>query len=202
MVEPSRPTLIDRGFPQVTSAQTAVTGLAGRYATALFELARDEAALDAVAEDLGRLQAMIDESADLRRMLASPLISRDARSAAMAALADRAGFADTTRKFLGLIAAKRRLFALPRMIRDFNVLLAASRGETTATVVTATELSETQAETLAAALRGSVGTEVRIDTRIDPALLGGMIVRVGSRMVDSSLRTKLERLRLAMKGVA
>ncbi len=186
----------------MSSAHTAVTGLSGRYATALFELAEEQAALDRVAEDLGRLQSMIEDSADLRRMLTSPLIGRGETSAAVSAIAEQAEFSDTTRKFLGLMAAKRRLGTLPRVIRDFGALLAARRGETTASVVSAAELTEAQGEALAEALRRGVGTEVRVDMRVDPALLGGMVVKVGSRMVDSSLRTKLERLRLAMKGVA
>lgn len=184
------------------SSDTAVTGLAGRYAVALFELAESENALDQVADDLGRLQGMLDESGDLRRTLASPVVSRDAQGAVMAEIVKQAEMHALTAKFTGLVAQKRRLGALPRMIRGYQALISAKKGETTATVVSAKKLSDQQTEDLAAALKKGVGTDVQLDVAVDASLLGGMIVKVGSRMIDSSLRTKLEQLRLTMKGVA
>ncbi|GAB6052358.1 F0F1 ATP synthase subunit delta [Magnetospira thiophila] len=186
----------------MSSADTHVTGLAGRYATALFELADEGAQLDLVAGDLGQLQAMFNESDELRRAIRSPIISRANQSAVMSALAEQAEMSPLTRNFLGLVAQKRRVAALPRIIRDFQTLLSAKRGETTAHVIAAKPLTAKQSESLAATLKTGVGTEVSVDVKVDPELLGGMIVKVGSRMIDSSLRTKLEQLRLTMKGVA
>ncbi len=177
-------------------------GLAGRYAAALFDLADERNALDSVSDDLARLQDMIDESADLRRMLRSPVISRDDQGRAITAIAERAELSDLTRRFIGLIARNRRLFALGDMIRAFRAILSASRGEISAEVTSATALSAHHLETLGEALRQSVGAKVAIEAHVDPTLLGGLIVKVGSRMVDSSLRTKLQKLQFALKGVA
>ncbi len=186
----------------MSSAPIDATGLAGRYATALFDLADDGAALDATLADLDRLQAMIDESADLARLIASPVIPRDDQGRAIAAVAERAEFADLTRRFVGLVAANHRLFALPDMIRAFRAILAQRRGEVTAEVTSANPLSESQSAAIAGALRASVGAKVTIEARVDPDLLGGLVVKVGSRMVDSSLRTKLRKLQIALKGAA
>ncbi|CCQ72365.1 F0F1 ATP synthase subunit delta [Magnetospira sp. QH-2] len=186
----------------MSSADTAVTGLAGRYATALFELAEEGSVLDSVAENLAQLQAMFDESAELRRIIQSPVISRAEQSAVMAALVEKAEMAELTRNFVGLVAQKRRLAALPRIIRAYQALLAAKRGETTAQVVAAKSLTAKQTESLTATLKKGMGKDVSVDVTVNPDLLGGMIVKVGSRMIDSSLRTKLEQLRLTMKGVA
>lgn len=176
-------------------------GLAGRYAYALFELAEEGNAVDPVAGDLERLAAMIDESADLTRLIRSPVISREEQARAMEALLEAYDIHGLTRKFVGLLARNRRLFVLPGIIGAFKAILAGRRGETAAEVISAQKLSERQMNALANALKQAVGTEVVITDRVDPELLGGLIVKVGSRMVDSSLRTKLQRLRLAMKGV-
>lgn len=185
----------------MSSATTGATGLAGRYATALFELADQDKKLDQVAGDLRGLARMIDESADLARMIRSPVISRGDQGKAMAALAVKAGLSDLVGRFIGIVAQNRRLFVLPEIIESFLAILASRRGETTAQVVSAKALTESQVGAVKAALRKTVGADVAIDAKIDPALLGGLVVRVGSRMVDSSLRTKLQRLRLAMRGV-
>jgi F-type H+-transporting ATPase subunit delta len=185
----------------VASQSTRVSGLAVRYAAALFELAEEAREIDAVAADLAALQSMLDESADLRRFIASPVISRDDHARGILALADTADVSEVTRKFLGLIAAKGRLSALPGMILGFQRQLAKRRGELTAEVVSARPLTDAQSAALAARLKQVVGNEVSVASRVDPALLGGMVVRLGSRMVDSSLRSKLQRLSLSMKGV-
>ena len=177
------------------------TGLAGRYASALFDLADAEKALDAVAEDLSVLGQMIDESEDLRRLLRSPVISRNEQKNAMLAIAEKAGMNTLTRSFTGVIADNRRLFALQDMIGAYQAILAARRGEATAEVVSAKPLTDSQMSALTDTLKKAVGSKVSVDATVDPGLLGGLIVKVGSRMVDSSLNTKLQQLRLAMKGV-
>ena len=177
------------------------TGLAGRYATALFDLAETEKQLDRVADDLGALAAMIESSADLKRLIRSPVISRDDQGRAMAEVLDKAGMSELVRNFVGVVAGNRRLFALPSMIAGYRSLLAARRGEATAEVVSARALTKKQLEAIAARLKKAIGTTVAVSTKVDAGLLGGLVVKVGSRMVDSSLRTKLQRLRFAMKGV-
>jgi len=185
----------------VASEATGSGGLAERYATALYALADENKALDAVAADLRGLQTLLDDSPDLRRLIRSPVLARTQQGKAMAALAERAALTPMTRNFLGLLARNRRLFALPQMIGAFLAELAARRGEVTAAVVAAQELSPEQRERLGEQLRKSVGRRVAIDVRVDPALVGGLVVRLGSRMVDASLRTKLHRLERAIKGV-
>lgn len=180
---------------------TIVSGISGRYATALFELARDANALDAVAGDLASLGKAIDESEDLARVVRSPVMGRAAQGKGMAAILDKAGAHALTKQFVGLTAQNRRLFALPDIVRDFSRLVAAHRGELTGEVVSAQPLSDKQLTDLKAQLKKAMGSEVRIHTRVDPSLLGGLIVKVGSRMVDGSLRTKLQNLKIAMKGV-
>ena len=175
--------------------------IAERYATALFELADSRHVLEAVAGDLETLKAMIRESADLRRLLDSPVLSRAERAKAITALAAKAAFDAVTTKFLGLAAQRQRLFALPGMIDGYLSRLAARRGEVAAKVASAVALSPAQIESLTATLRTAFGGSVAVDVSVDPSLLGGMVVKVGSRMVDSSLRTKLQHLKLAMKGV-
>ncbi|GEO82235.1 ATP synthase subunit delta [Pararhodospirillum oryzae] len=175
--------------------------MADRYAVALYELAEERGALDTVSADLVTLQALLDASADLRRVIASPVVGRDAQRKALGVLAEKAGLSDITRNFIGLVASNRRAFALGGMIRAFQNRLAERRGEVTAHVATATALTPAQESALSAALKKAVGNSVSVAATVDPSLLGGMIVRVGSRMVDSSLRTKLKRLHFAMKGV-
>ena len=177
-------------------------GLAGRYAAALFDLADEQKTLDSVSDDLARLHDMIGDSADLRRLLRSPVISRDDQGRAIAAIVERAGMSDLTRRFVGLIARNRRLFALDGMIRAYRAILAARRGEVSAEVTSATILSERHLETLGEALRKAIGGKVTIEAHVDPTLLGGLVVKIGSRMVDSSLKTKLQKLEFALKGVA
>lgn len=185
----------------MASEATGVSGLADRYAAALFDLADEQKALDAVAADLQTLRAMLRESADLRRLIRSPVLSRADQGKAVLAIAEQAAVSQLTRNFLGLLAQNRRLFALLEMIGSFLARLAARRGEVTAQVVAAQPLSEQQREAVNEQLRRAVGRKVAVDIQVDPSLLGGLVIKVGSRMVDASLRSKLHRLQLAMKGV-
>ncbi|MGE0155013.1 MAG: F0F1 ATP synthase subunit delta [Reyranellaceae bacterium] len=177
------------------------SSLAERYASALFELADEAKQLDGVAGDLTDLRQALAESADLRRLIDSPILGREAQSKAIQAVAQALKLAPLTANFIAVVARKRRLAALPAMIAAFLAELSRRRGETTAEVVSATPLSEQQQAKLAEVLRGMVGGKVTIDARVDQDILGGLVVKVGSRMFDSSIRTKLQRLQLAMKGV-
>ena len=170
-----------------------------RYARALFDLALETSCLPAVEADLKSLKAMRAESADLRSVLASPAFNAEAKGRVLAALADRAGFTDTTRKFLGLLAANGRSSALWSVIGSFQRLSAEHRGVVSAEVVTAVAMTDAQAAGLASALRASLGKDPEIETRVDPAILGGLKVRVGSRLYDASLKSKLDSLKFALK---
>ena len=175
--------------------------IADRYAGALFDLAEDNGALDQVASDLKTLKAILGESRDFQRLIASPVISRHDQSAGIRAVAEKAGFSSITVKFLGVAAYNRRLSALSGVIESYLAKLAAKRNEIKAEVASAVQLSETQMNALIAALKQAMGSDVSLEVKIDPSLLGGMVVKVGSRMIDSSLKTKLQHLQLAMKGV-
>jgi F-type H+-transporting ATPase subunit delta len=185
----------------VASASTGVSGLADRYAAALFDLADERKELDTVAADLRQLRDMIQGSPDLRRLVRSAVLSRVEQARAIGAVAESAGLSQLTRNFLGLIAQNRRLFALPAMIDAYLAQLAARRGEVTAQVVAAQPLTPAQEAAVNEQLRKAVGSKVAVEIKVDPSLLGGMIVKVGSRMVDASVRSKLQRLQFAMKGV-
>lgn len=178
------------------------SGVAARYATALFELAEGQKALDKVAADLTTLEAMLQDSEELRQAMRSPLFSRAAQADAVTALAGKAGLTKLTGSFLGVLARNRRLAALPQILTAFRAMLAAKRGEVTAEVVSAVPLNAQQLEAVEASVKRHVGKTVRLEARVDPALLGGLVVRIGSRMVDASLRTRLQQLELAMRGVA
>ena len=175
--------------------------MAGRYAAALFELAKDQRQLDQVERDLTGLAQMLDASGDLRRLVLSPVISTDDQAKAFNAILAKAGVAGLVRNFVNLIIRNRRLFALRDMIKAFRALLARERGEVSADVTSAHPLTAEQMQALADTLRTSIGKNVRIDTRVDPNLLGGLVVKVGSRMIDSSLRTKLNNLKVVMRGI-
>jgi F-type H+-transporting ATPase subunit delta len=176
-------------------------GLAERYAAALYELADEQSALDTVAADLKSIRSMINDSDDFRRFIKSPVLSRADQAKAIKALAEKAQLSALTQKFLGLAAANRRLFALPSVIAAYLDLLATRRGEVSAEVTSAVALNDAQTSAIAAALKQTVGRTVSLSSKIDASILGGLIVRVGSRMVDSSVKSKLQRLKLAMKGV-
>ena len=173
--------------------------MAGRYATALFELARETNAIDAVKADLDRFDALIAESPDLLRLVRSPVFSADEQLAALAAVLRRAGIGGLAEKFLKLVTANRRLFAVRDMIRGFRDLVAEHRGEATAEVTVAEPLKDAHVAALKDALKAVSGKDVALAVKVDPAILGGLIVKLGSRMVDTSLRTKLNAIRHAMK---
>ncbi len=187
-----------RRAPHVSSDHP-VSGVAGRYATALFELAEAQGALDAVAGDLESIAKMLNESGDLTRLVRSPIFSAEEQSRAFGAVLDKAGASGLVKNFVGLVIRNRRLFALPGMIGAYTTLLAQKRGEMTADVLSAHPLQAAQIDSLKAALKAATGRDVRIVTKVDAALLGGLVVTVGSRMIDSSLRTKLNSLKIAMK---
>ncbi len=185
----------------MASKASGTSGVGARYATALYQLADEAKLLDPVAEDLRNLRGLIDESADLRRLIRSPVVSRADQGKAIEALAERAAFQPLVRNILGLLAKNRRLFVLPEIIHAYLGELATRRGEVTAEVTSAQALTEAQRQALDERLRRAVGGKVAIELKVDPKLLGGLVVRLGSRMVDASLSSKLHRLQLAMKGV-
>jgi F-type H+-transporting ATPase subunit delta len=193
-----------RGLGEAFDVSTSATsGVAGRYASALFELADNAKSLDQVAQDLTAFRTMANESPELSRLLASPVIGRDAQSKALLAILDAAGIKGLTRSFIGTVAANGRARELIAMATAFLAELASRRGETTASVTSAVPLSPQQLEQLGASLRSVLGgAKVSIDARVEPEILGGLVVKVGSRLFDSSIRSKLQRLQLAMKGVA
>lgn len=182
-------------------SSTATGAIADRYSAALFELADQGSQLDAAAADLKSLQAMIADSADLRRLLKSPVLGRIEQQNAVQALAKAAGFSQLIGNFLGLVSKNRRLFAIEAVIEAFLARLAAKRGEVAAHLSSAIPLSPAQIDAVTAALKTSIGGTVVVHSTVDPGLLGGLVVKVGSRMVDNSLKTKLQHLKLAMKGV-
>ncbi len=174
--------------------------LSGRYATALFELAREAAELDAVGESLRRLRDALAGSDELRRLMASPLVGRHQAATALSGVAATLELDETTTRFLRVLAENRRLGQLGAVIRDFNRLSARARGEVSAEVVTAHPLDDGQMAALKARLKSITGSEVAVDAAVDPAILGGLVVRLGSRQIDGSIRTKLNALATAMKG--
>jgi F-type H+-transporting ATPase subunit delta len=182
---------------------SATTGVAGRYASALFELADNAKVLDQVAQDLDTFKKLLAESPDLSRLIASPVIGRELQGKALLAVLDAAGIKGLTRNFIGTVAQNGRARDLPAMASAYLSELARRRGETSATVTSAVPLTEQQMQQLAEALRSVLGgAKVAIDAHVNPDILGGLVVKVGSRLFDSSIRSKLQRLQLAMKGVA
>lgn len=178
-----------------------VTGMPGRYAMALYELADEANAIDEVEADLDGFDRLLDESSDLMRLVRSPVFSADEQVRALGAILDQAGAGRLAANFIKLVARNRRLFAISDMIIAYRTLVAQARGEVTAEVVSAHELTEQQVEGLKAELKAAQGRDVKLTRRVDPSLLGGLIVKVGSRMIDDSLRTKLNMLKTAMKGI-
>ena len=178
---------------------TRLSGVAGRYASALFELAQSENALDDVERDLGRFEELLNGSDDLQRLVRSPVFSAEEQASAIGAIVDKAGISGIAGNFIKVVASNRRLFALPGMIRGYRALLADHRGETSAEVRVAHELNATQQKQLATTLKGIVGKDVSLDLTVDPSLLGGMIVKIGSRQIDTSLRTRLNAMQVALK---
>jgi F-type H+-transporting ATPase subunit delta len=178
-----------------------LSGVAVRYASALFELAQEANSIDAVAGDLDRFDQLIRESDDLRRLIRSPAFTAEEQERAIGAILDKAGISGLAGNFIRLVASKRRLFALPDMIRAFRDLVADAKGIVRAQVALAEKPSERVLNDITAALRDVARADVAVDIRIDPSLIGGLVVKMGSRMVDASVRTKLNSIRLAMKEV-
>jgi F-type H+-transporting ATPase subunit delta len=176
-----------------------VSGMAGRYATALFELALEEKSLDSVKADLDRFDALVEGSEDMKRLVRSPVFSADEQAKALVAILEKAEIGGISAKFLGIVAQKRRLFAVRSMIKAFRALVARHKGETQAEITVAEALSDTHLNALKDALKSSTKKHVALDVRVDPSILGGLKVKLGSRMIDSSLRTKLNSIKLAMK---
>ncbi|MEL6584637.1 MAG: F0F1 ATP synthase subunit delta [Pseudomonadota bacterium] len=185
----------------MAATTSIVSGVAGRYATALFEIATETNAVDAIEADLNALGAALVESADLRDLTTSPLYGRDDQGKAMGAVAGAMSLGPIVTNTVLLMASKRRLFALADVIKGFKALAAEARGEVTAEVTSATALTDAQRGALAAALKASVGSDVVLNTAVDESLIGGLIVKVGSRMIDTSVRAKLASLQNAMKEV-
>lgn len=182
----------------MASASASSSLAADRYAQALFELANENGQLDAVAADLEGLTAMIAESEDLARLVKSPVYSREQQAAAMAEILNTAGAQELTKKFIGLVAENRRLFTLPQIGRAFTALVAKQRGELSATVTTAHPLDDAQLADLKATLKAAYGKEPRLSVNVDNSLIAGLIVKVGSKMIDSSLKTKLNNLKTVL----
>jgi F-type H+-transporting ATPase subunit delta len=173
--------------------------MAGRYATALFELARETNAIDAVRADLERFDALVAENPDLNRLVRSPVFSAAEQLQALSAVLDRAGIGGLAAKFLKLVTMNRRLFAARDMVRGYRELVALHKGEATAEVTVAERLKDDHIAALKSALKAVSGKDVDLAIKIDPAIIGGLVVKLGSRMVDTSLRTKLNAIRHAMK---
>ncbi|MGY3147498.1 F-type H+-transporting ATPase subunit delta [Bradyrhizobium sp. USDA 3397] len=183
----------------MAAEDTSVSGVSGRYATALFELARDQNVVDEVKADLDKFDAMLNESADLKRLVRSPVFAADAQSKALSAVLDKAGIAGITANFLKVLTANRRLFAVADVSRAFRALVARFKGETTADVTVAEALSDKNLDALKVALKSVTGKDVALNVKVDPSIIGGLVVKLGSRMVDGSLRTKLNSIKHAMK---
>jgi F-type H+-transporting ATPase subunit delta len=176
--------------------------MAGRYATALFELSLEEHATDAVRADLDRLDALISGSPDLQRLVRSPVFTAEEQTRALSAVLEKAGIDGLSARFLQVVSSNRRLFAVREIIRGFRTLVATHRGETSATVTVAEKPSEAHLAAIKDALKTVTKKDVQVEVKVDPSIIGGLIVKLGSRMVDTSLRTKLNAIKHAMKEVS
>jgi len=187
-------------FERVENSGGIRASLAGRYASALFDLARDERQIESVSASLNMVKATLAESADFRALTTSPLINRVEAAKAIGPTAEALGVDPLTRRFLGVLATNGRLAQLDAVIRTFDRLAAEHRGESTAEVTSAFPLNDDQITALKANMKARGGNDVAIDAKVDPSILGGIVVRLGSRMIDASIKTKLNNLAYAMKG--
>ena len=185
----------------VSEPASISTGIAARYATAIFELAKENKSLPALEGDVDTLDAALKDSADFRSMISSPIYSRDEQAGAVTAIARKAGLTQIVTNTLALMASKRRLFVLPQLVRELRARIAAEKGEVTAEVTAAKALTEAQQSKLAKTLKARVGQDVKINMAVDESLIGGLVVKVGSRMIDTSIRSKLAALQNSMKEV-
>jgi len=178
-----------------------VSGMAGRYATALFELALEDKSLDAIARDLARFEALIEGSPDLKRLVTNPIFGAEEQAKALKAVLEQAKIGGLAAKFLLRVAENRRLFAVSLMIKAFRTLVSRHKGEVRAEVTVAEPLAEKHLVALKDMLAGATKRDVALDVKVDPKILGGLVIKLGSRMVDASLKTKLNSIKLAMKEV-
>lgn len=185
----------------VSETASISASIAGRYAQALFDICKEEGALDALEKDADALSAALADSADLRAMIASPLYTREQQGAAIVAVANGLGVHPMVANTLALMAGNRRLFVLPALVRMLRARIAAEKGVVTAEVTSAKPLTEAQAARLAETLKARVGKDIKLNTTVDDSLIGGLVVKVGSKMIDSSIRSKLAALQNAMKEV-
>ena len=185
----------------VSEPASISTGIASRYATAIFELSREENSLDKLESDVAQLETALKDSADLRSLVSSPIYGRDQQQAAIGTLAERMGLSATVANTLRLMASKRRLFVLPQLLTRLRERIAEEKGEVTAQVTAARALNDEQRARLAETLKGAVGRDVHIDMSVDETLIGGLVVKVGSKMIDTSIRSKLSQLQNTMKEV-
>jgi F-type H+-transporting ATPase subunit delta len=188
-----------RKSSRVTSQGAIVSGVAGRYATALFDLALEQGAVDTTKVNLDRFEALVTEVADLARLLRSPVLSAGDQTRALSAVLDSAGIDGLAANFLKLVGTNRRLFAALDMVRAYRTLVAKHRGEVVAEVTLADRPSDAQLAAIKDAITTVTKKNVQVKVKVDPAIIGGLVVKLGSRMVDSSLRTKLNAIKLAMK---
>lgn len=182
--------------------KSIIAGMAGRYATALFELARDKNQLDQVDADLTGFQTLLDDSEDLRRLALSPVFSAEDQENAVTAISEKAGFGDITKNLLHVVARNRRLSRISDIIGGFKALLSRHRGEVAAYATSAAPLSDDQQTSLKATLKQIAGKDIELITDVDPSVLGGLIVTIGSRQIDDTLRTKLHNMKTRMKEVS
>lgn len=176
-------------------------GIAARYATAIFELAKESNAIAAIEADLDIIEGALADSADFRDLITSPVYSREEQGAAVGAVSQKMGLSATLANSLGLMASKRRLFVLPQLAATLRELIAKEKGEVSADVVAAKALTADQLEKLSASLKATIGKDVKINATVDESLIGGLIVKVGSKMIDTSIRSKLSALQNTMKEV-
>ena len=181
------------------AGETIVSGMAGRYATALFELANEANAVEQVQSNLKAFEALLASSPDLMRLVRSPVFSADEQARALDAVLDKASISGIAKNFLRVVAANRRLFAVDQIIRGFHAQVARHKGEVTAEVTVAAPLNDARLAEIRDALKAVTAKDVQVDVTVDPAIIGGLKVKVGSRMVDASLRTKLNSIKFAMK---
>jgi F-type H+-transporting ATPase subunit delta len=191
----------DIGRVDVSEPASISTGIAARYATAIFELAKEDKALTTLEADIDALDAALKDSHDFRELIASPVYSREQQATAVTAISKKAGLSQIVTNTLALMAANRRLFVLPQLVRELRDRIAAEKGEVTAEVTAAKALTKAQEEKLAKTLKASVGKDVKISMAVDESLIGGLVVKVGSRMIDTSIRSKLAALQNSMKEV-
>ena len=191
----------ENGRVDVSEPASISSGIAARYATAIFEISKENKTLAKLEANMADLSAMLSESADLRDVIASPVISRGEQSNAIAAIAKKAAFIPVVQKGLALMAEKRRLFVLPQLVEQLQAMIADEKGEVTAEVTSAKALTKAQSEKLAKTLTTQFGKEVNINATVDESLIGGLVVKVGSKMIDTSIRSKLSSLQNAMKEV-